>query len=96
MKKGLKTVAAVILSGLSLSAPGKIAIHEANQKIQNANKNAVLKLREEKKTVTIINDRGGIDFEPTRILFLSPIFEPKKHTVQSYRAQQRAAKKRRK
>jgi hypothetical protein len=41
---------------------------------------------------------NGFYHEPILIVrkFTSPIFEPKKHTVQSYRAQQRAAKKRKK
>lgn len=58
-------------------------------------KNAVLKLREEKKSVTRVNDMGGVDFDPVRIAWTNPIYSPRKHTKETYRSQQRKAKKRR-
>jgi len=77
-------------------SPAKVA--ETNAPISEnvtQQKNAVLKLREEKKTVTRVNDMGGLDFDPVRIAWTNPIYYPRKHKIETYRSQQRKAKKRR-
>jgi hypothetical protein len=98
MNRKLKLTVAAFMSAMAAFSPAQkaaVAAPETNQTV-NANKDAVVKLKEEKMSVTRVNDMGGIDFDPTRIAYVNPIFEPRKHTVQTYRSQQRAAKARRK
>lgn len=56
-----------------------------------------MKTKEELSLITNTYDGALIDYSITEsINFSSPIFTPRKHTKQSYAAQNRAAKKRRK
>jgi hypothetical protein len=101
MKKNIKTIAALALS-LAATAPvqSEAKIETTQEHIRTANKQeGVLKLREERGQGMQINDTtGGIDIDYSKMFQKpSPIYDPKRpHLIQSYRSQQRAAKKRKK
>lgn len=100
MKNKIKTIAALAMA-LSASAPVQV---EANVNIPQENtrsvankQEGVLKLKEERgQGISIKDDTGGLGFDfPRMFLNPSPIYDPKRpHPIQSYRSQQRAAKKR--
>jgi hypothetical protein len=99
MKKNIKTIAALALS-LAAVAPvqSEAKIETTQEHTRTANKQeGVLKLREQRGQGMQINDTtGGIDIDFSRMFKEpSPIYDPKRpHPIQSYRSQQRAAKKR--
>lgn len=100
MKKNIKTIAALAMA-LSASAPVQVGANvntsqETTRNVQNKQE-GVLKLKEEKgQGITIKDDTGGLGFDfPRMFVNPSPIYDPKRpHPIQSYRSQQREAKKR--
>lgn len=99
MKKKFQTIAALAMSLAAVSptqAPGKSIAPIEQQQNQGNKQEAIMQISERKGQGLQVNHSGGLDFDyPAMFRHPSPIFEPKRpHPIQSYRSQQRAAKKR--
>jgi hypothetical protein len=94
MKKQMKTVAALMMATVAVAAPA-----ESNtiRKVEKKEISAVTERKEKGQGINVNHDSGGLDFDFDRMmLYTNPIYSPKKHTVETYRSQQRKAKKRKK
>jgi hypothetical protein len=90
----MKTMAALMMASAALAAPV-----ESNtiRKIEKKEISAVNERKEKGQGIDVNHDSGGLDFDfPRMTLMPNPIYFPKKHTIQTYRSQQKAAKKRKK
>ena len=99
MKKKNNTIAALAMSLAAIAAPTQAnsisqqTLRSANQTSEAAKSEtqAVVNTKEKGQGVIPNPDTGGVDFDFPRMFAIpNPIFYPKKHTIQSYRSQQRA------
>lgn len=94
-----QTVAAFMAAMSMVAAPQQAKAVEvtAQNEVAGANKNATIKTQERKQGISVSQIGGGLDFDfPLMMQDPSPIYIPYYHPKQTYRSQQRAAKKRRK
>jgi hypothetical protein len=94
-----QTVAGLMAAMSMVAAPqqAKAAETPMQNEVSGANKNATLKTQERKQGISVSQVGGGLDFDHVRMMEKpNPIYIPYKHPIQTYRSQQRAAKKRRK
>jgi hypothetical protein len=98
--KFMKTVAAFLALGGMVATPTQQAksVEVAGKTIEvtKSNKEGIVERKQKKHNIEINDHDGGLDLRFTRIAQTSPIYFPKKHSVESYRSQQRKAKRRRK
>jgi len=94
-----QTVAGLMAAMSMVAAPqqAKAAETPMQNEVSGANKNATLKTQERKQGISVSQVGGGLDFDHVRMMEKpNPIYIPYYHPKQTYRAQVRAAKKRRK
>ena len=90
----MKTEAALMMATVAVTAPA-----ESNtiRKVEKQEITHIIERKEKGQGIDVNHDSGGLDFDfPRMTLMPNPIYFPKKHTIQTYRSQQRAAKKRKK
>ena len=94
-----QTIAGLMAAMSMVAAPqqAKAAETPMQNEVSGANKNATLKTQERKQGISVSQVGGGLDFDHIRMMDKpNPIYIPYYHPKQTYRAQVRKAKKRRK
>lgn len=98
MNNKFKTLAAVAIGMATAAAPAETPRPaEVSKTVSLPSKQEGIQQEPRRQGQGIsINDYGGLDFEYPRMARTNPIYDPTRpHPKQSYRSQQRAAKKRR-
>jgi len=87
---------AIALSQSVTATPApEVAQITTNKTETREQKHEAIPTKKERGMGVELNNYGGLDFDHERMWRNSPIFDPKRpHPIQSYRSQQRAAKKR--
>jgi len=96
-----QTVAAYMMGLASMFSPAvqaapTVAAQAQSNTAEAANSKAVVESKEKKGQGIDVNNGfdgdGGLIFNMDKMMFHSPIFDPRRHTVETYRSQQKKAK----
>jgi hypothetical protein len=100
-KSKFQTVAAFMMGMASMFSPAvqaapSVAAQAQSNTAEASNTKAVVESKERKGQGIEVNNGhdgdGGLIFNMDKMMYYNPIFEPRKHTVETYRSQQKRAK----